>query len=244
MSVTVQDIRERVQTHTRELGLREMARDSVEYDNAIAEAIIMLAGRLPAPVLYTANAGAISAGASSFLLPATAPDAGASPARYAGGIGIQIASTGQFLVKQSRDQLFALRNRAPIIPTGHPQFYTPAEEWQDGADSDAPHIVCEIYPRAQAAEPYNLYRKMLTEEIREFSDLGTFKLPYSTLALGALTLKAACLIAEGLTDDDLKARRLNGRVTARWDKECERLLYAEEKRRHNLASTGQQQRWD
>ena len=99
MADTLENIRYRVRSLTRDVDGRSPSRDLAEIDNAIAEAYLVLSSRLPAPSLYTASAFTISAHADTFTLPDSASE------EYTGDVRIRLRSDGRFLRRRTLEEI-------------------------------------------------------------------------------------------------------------------------------------------
>jgi len=230
MAVTLEVMRSRVRVKLNEMDARRVARDVVEIDGAISDAYILLGSRIPAPRLYTPNAFTIAANANTFRLPA-------SGAEYAGDVRIQLVSDQRFIVKMTREEIESLRD-GDIATVGidRPRFFSLYEE----SDQD---VQGDCWPRSKDAELCNLFAALVVSDLRDATDMDAANITFSRYGSTALVFYAAASLVAGMTADDLALRRLNPNIAALWLKDADRLLYAEEVRRHAAEDSGRTQRW-
>lgn len=243
MSITLTTLRNRIRLRLNDTDARRPTFDVPAYDNAIAYAYILQAGRLPAPMLYTASAFTIAAGASTFALPTTVTQYTGSEggAEYRQVYSIQLASDGTFLEKVTNEQMDAMRAGSDTVPTSTPSYYSLSE-------SSTPAVTGRCWPGADDAEVCNLWAKMSADDLRDYVGGGTATLDdvevlFSRLAAAGLEAYVAADLLERMTAEDLALRRLSGKSGPLWRTEAERAFYQEAARRHDLNDAGRIQRW-
>lgn len=244
MAVALRRIRDRVNGRLRNHDLRQPAWDDIEVDQEIAASYIACASRLPAPTLYTASAFTISAGGDTFTLPATVTqwtgnDGGAE---YAGDVRIQLASNGQFLVKQPREIIEAYKDGIPLVTQGVPREFA---LWTEN-DQDVQGL---CYPGALVAQVCNLYRSLKVDDVRDFigsasDDMDDVEVMFEREAAVALELWVAADLLERMTPEDAATRRLNQKIVPVWRSEANRLLYQAAAARHNVRDVGRMLRME
>lgn len=243
MSIDLRFIRERVRIRLRETDARKPSFVLPEIDQAICDSYIELQAMLPPPVLTSASALTISAGASTFTLPLTVTqwtgnDGGAE---YAGDVRLQLVSNGAWLRFVSNDWMDSLINNSPTIPQGVPDSFSLYERKDQQVDG-------RVWPAAKSAEVVNMTATMAADDLRDFigsatDDLDDVEVQFSRTAAQALILFSAAELLERMTPDDLQARRLSGRNGEQWMQRALRLAYAEAVRRHQLEDSGVTERW-
>ena len=223
---SLESVRQRIKECLRDTDLRKPSRDTPEYDNAIAEAYLGLASRLPAATSVTTSAGTIAANADTFTLPT------ASGEEYGGEVRIRLRSDGSFLRRRTVMEIDLLRSGdISTVGTSRPTDFC---MWEEG-DQD---VQCRCWPRSRELETYDLHRSLLPSDLRDAAALDTDDINFSRYGLVALVYHASALILKSMTDEDLTARRLNRGVADHWLAQADIVLYKEAERRHNIESVG------
>ena len=226
MSITFSVLRSRVQLKVNELDARRATAGVIIIDNAMADAFIAIAARLPAPWVITESAGSIAANADTFTLPT------ASAEEYAGGLRIRLRSDGSFLLKSTIDEIDRFRANDPsTVGTTRPQRFAVWEE----SDQD---VICRCWPRSKDTETYDLFARMSVTDPRDAASMDAATIPFSRYGITALVYQAAALVIDGQTDEDLAVRRINRNVTRGWMRNAEILIAKEAERRHSISSVG------
>lgn len=229
MSTPLTTVRARCQVRLREMDQRRNSLSPIEYDQAIADAFIEITTYLPATHLYASSDLTLSDATSGTFTMATT-----SARQYAGDIRIRLRSTGFFLRRRTVEELDAIRSGVSpfqAVPTDYALWEEPDQEVQGR---------CWPYPRT--AEACDVYRAVVPSDLRAF-DLDTVTVDLSRPAELALECLVAANLADSLTDDDMKLRRLNPKVVASWRATAARILYKEAARRHDIEAVGRIQRW-
>jgi len=245
MAIPLRKVRDRVRGRLNDTDARKPTFVVPQLDSAICDAYLALSSMLPAPMLYTASAFTISAGAETFALPTAATTGwtgGDGQAEYAGLVDIQLASTGTYLQHISMQQMHAIRDGSPTVLTAKPERYALYE-----ASDQTVNGYC--YPGAKVAEVCNLFRTLAYDDLRDYvgastDDLDDVEVQFSRLGVAALVQYAASGLLASMVKEDAELRRLDKSVAASWRKEAEELAYREAMRRHNLEDPGQVQRWE
>lgn len=214
-----------------------------EIDQAIADAYLELQARLPAADLYTSSGLTISAAADTFTLPATVSQytGNSAAAEYAGDVRIRLRSIGRFLQKCAVEEIDSWRTRAPTSPQGIPEKFA---LWEDKSQI----VQGRVWPAALAAEVCDIFVRLSADDVRDFIGAGTddmddVSILFSRIAAQALALYVSADLIGRMTPEDLKERRLNPAIAAKWLHDAEVMLYQEAARRHDLAGVGRTQRW-
>lgn len=243
MSIALRRVRDRIRIRLRDTDARLPTYSLVEYDQAIAEAYLVLQGRLPAAELYTASAFTITGGGDTFTLPNTVSqytgnDGGAE---YRGNFRIQLNSTKDFLVQVTQEQLDALRDGNSATATSIPQFFA---LWEEN-DQD---VQGRCYPGTTDAQVCNLFRAMSADDLRDFVGSGTddmddVEVLFSRIAATALVNTVAAEMLLKMTKEDRALRKINTDVIPKWESYAELALLSEYSRRQDVETTGEVERW-
>ena len=243
MGVPLRKIRDRVRMRLRDTDSEHPSFTSIEVDQAVCESYLTLQSRLQPPDLYTAGGLTIAAGGDTFQLPATVVQytGGDGGAEYAGDVRIRLASNGQFLIKQTVEELDAWRQGSPTVHLAIPHNFALWEE----KDQD---VQGRCWPGARVAEVCDLFVALSADDLRDFVGSGAQNMDdvevlFSRVAANALVLYVAADLLTRMTDEDLRLRKLNPQVVPLWQREAEVLLYQEAARRHDLEGIGRVQRW-
>ena len=203
-----------------------------------------MGGMMPAPLSYTASAFTISAGGETFTLPSAATTGwtgGSGRAEYGGEIRIQLATSGRFLVRRTREEIDSWRNGQTSVLLGEPTSFA---LWVE-SDQDVQGV---CYPGAKAAETCHLFRSMPYEDLRDYvgagtDDLDDVSVQFSRLGSVALGLMAASVLIAGMTEDDLKKCRVNPRLADKLEKMAWTSLYSDIANRNEIEGAGRIMRW-
>lgn len=225
MAQTLSDLRNRVRTMIRDTDGRNASRDLAEIDDAIAEAYLVLASRIPSPSLYTASAFTIAANADTFTLPTS------GLLEYTGDVRIRLRSDGRFLRRRTLEEIDRFRSGdISTVGTTRPELFA---LWME-ADQE---VQGRCWPRSRDAELCDLFAALSAQDLRENIEAAS-TIHFSRFGTVALVLHAAATIVTGLTDADLEERRLNRDVVPLWLKDADRTLVREEGRRHDVEAVG------
>ena len=237
MSTTLGNLRFRVRERLRETDSRRASFDPIEVDQAIADAYVEVQGRMPPIKLYTASAFTIAAGAQTFTLPTAAASGFISTQEHAGEVRIRLQSTGDWLTKRTREEIYAFR--AGVTTTtgeGRPSDFALYED-------QAQVVQGECWPRANAAEVCDLMRSLMADDLRDHpTDMETATIMMSRLGATALVLYSAADLLQRLREDDAALRRLNRETARDWRARAEAMLYEDEARHHDIESIGRTMR--
>lgn len=243
MTVTLIKLRGRVRSRLRDSDGRMANPSIVEIDQALADAYLALQSYLPAPTLYTASALTISAGSDLFSLPVSVSGSGygTGTVEYAGQVELQLASNGQFLRRQTVEQVNAFRNGQNALVTGIPHIFA---LYQDNAQV----VRGRCYPGAKVAEVVNMFASLKADDLRDYVGAGSSAMDDVTLNLGrdgaaSLVAQTAAMLLARMDETAIKERGINPRVADAWFAEAADLAYAEAATRHSLESTGEVQDW-
>lgn len=228
MSTTVAALADRIANKLRALDPNGPL-DSVYIDGEIRDAYMQLQAKLPAAYSYTAAAGTITAGATTFTLPTT------STAEYAGDVRVQLVSTGAFLVEVTQDEMQMFRNNVTSTTSGRPQYFAPYED-------SSQQVICWVYPSPTSAESYNLFRSLVPSDFTS-TDTGGTTLALGRFAQEALILKACSNIVAAMIPEDVAKLKLDKNVAELWARQAEEMAYQESARRSDIEAAGHVQRF-
>lgn len=209
--------------------------DPLALANAISGAYIAKAANLPPPFLYTPSAFTISAG-DTFNFPTTVTNYGA--AEYGGDFRIQLARTGDYLLRLDHNEMDALRCGQPTVLRSVPEYY---ETWQDRSQV----IRGRVYPGAAQAESCNLFTAMIPDDLRDFTntDLDTVTVDLGRYGIQGLEAYVCAGILAAMTPAKAESLGLDKGVVPLWLKEADDCLYEEAVTRHEIEDAGRTQRW-
>lgn len=234
MSITLAALRSRVRAKLNDVDMRRPAFNVIAYDQALADAYTNVQSRLPAIHVYTASAFTIAATSETFTLPTT------SNAQYRGDVRLQLVSNGVFLYKKTVEEINQYQNgefgAALLVGVDHPSIFA---LWE--GSTQVVNGIC--WPRTLQAEAVNMYNTLSAADLRNAADMDAAVIDLSEEGVVGLTYFAAAMLAAGMTEQDLAARRLSKDVAAVWFRESNRVLLREEARHSDLESVGRIMRW-
>lgn len=244
MGIALAKVRGRVRSRLRDADGRMNSPSTVEIDMQLASSWIELSSLLPSPVLYTASAFTIAAGATTFSLPVTVTSSGygTGTTEYNGDVRIQLASTGTYLRRLSHTEMDALTWGVTVVPLAIPDSFA---LYMDSAQV----VRGRCWPGALAAQACNLWATLSAEDLRDYVGTGgtegmdTVTVPGTREAVQALEAHASAMLVARMDDKAIALRGLNPKIADAWMRECDGLLYEEEKRQHALKSIGRVQRF-
>ena len=221
---TLDQVRQRVREKIRDIDLRSQKRDTVELDNAISEAYLMLHPRIPAARVHIPSAGTIAANADTFLLPTAAGE------EYQGEIRIRLRSDGTFLERKTVEEIDLLRSgETSTIGTRRPTCFCMWEE-------DDMDVQARCWPRSKDAETYDLFCTLSPSDPRDSAFPDAVVIAFSRTGAQSLVLLASALLVGAMSDEDLASVRVDRGIASAWMREADRLIYLEAQRRNNLES--------
>jgi len=243
MAIALRRIRDRIRFRLRDFDATNGSYTGPEYDQYICDAYLAMQSRLHRPDLYTSSAFTISAGTDLFSLPATVlqytgNDGGAE---YAGDVRIRLRSTGDYLVKNTVEELDAWRDGDQNVVLAIPRHFA---LWEDKDQA----VQGRCHPGAKVAELCDLFAPLTADDLRDFvgggtSDLDDVEVLFSRVAAQALVYGVAAELLLMMPDDEATRRRINKAVVQKWERMSEVMLDSEEARRHDVEDVGRVQRW-
>ena len=247
MSVLLPVLRDRVRIKLRQTDSRLAHYSPLEIDMAICDAYISERGRLPAPMLYTANAFTIAAGADTFTLPVTVTSSGygTGTEQYTGLVRIQLVSNGIWLADWTNEMMdVAKAGQVPATNTalGKPDRFALYETNAQGVNG-------RVYPGAAASEACNTWTALAANDLRNYVGTGgtegldTAPVLVSTEAATALEWIVSSTLGQGMPPEALQRCGLNPAVFAHWEKEGRKAMYKVAEKRFNIDGIGQTERW-
>lgn len=238
--VTLRTIRTRVRVKLRILDHKRPGFDTIEIDEAIANACIDLASMMPPISLYTTSGLTIAAGGNVFALPTsvsqyTGNDGGAE---YRGGARIQLVSTGQFLEPVSHNQMDAYQSGHVTIPLGRPSLFALYTSQNEAT------VRGRCWPGALAAEPCNTWLDFAADDIRDFIGSGTddmddVRVQFPRLAANALVFYVCAELLRAMDKPTMDVGN-----ASEWEAKAMRMLYKAGEAQSNLEDTGFIERWE
>ena len=239
MAVPIAKVRGRIRARLNDTDGRLDAPSGPQIDMAIAEAWILLAGQLPAPVLVVPSGVTIAALSDTFSLPVTVASSGygTGTTEYGGDVRLQIVSSGQNLRKITNVEMDALHSGAPIIPYSIPRDFA---LYQDNAQI----VRGRCWPGANLAQACNLWATISPEDLRDYVGTGgaegmdTVTVPGTREAVQSLVAYTASCLLKKMDAKAVALRGINPAVAEDWQRESDRLLDIAEIKQHNVKSTG------
>jgi len=228
LAVTLPSVRARVQVKIRQSDSRKFSIGPIEVDQAIRDAYLLMASRLPAAHVVATSALTIASGADTFSL------AVASSEEYEGDVRIQKQTDRRFLDRLTVEEIDAYRSGQTSSYTGIPERFA---LWEDTATV----VQGRVHPRANAAYVCDIYRSVVAADF-DLTAVDATSIAFSRYGINALIIQAASDLVASMTDEMLKERGLSGGIAGVWAKQAEVALYREQSRRNSLASTGRTHR--
>jgi hypothetical protein len=221
------DVRSRVRVGLQDLRNLDAPRNTIEVDNAICEAYMVLAADLPPPHLLSTGGVTLSANSSTFTLPI------ASNQIYGGDVRIRRQSDGIFLYRLTVEEIDARRSgHIQTTGMGKPDYFA---LWEDSSQV----VQGRCWPIPSANEVCDLFANLVPDDLRNAATLETAGIvQFSRWGLEALVLRARANLLTAMTAEDAEARHLDKSVAPLWLADSQRLLMREAARRHDLESVG------
>lgn len=223
---TVAYVRAKVDMRLRQQDSKNRSYSVPEVDYAIREKFASRSASLPPARVAESAAFSISGGGDTFTVTL-------SGTTYSDGdeVRIQLASTGNFLQKTTVEGIDAMRDGAPNVFLGVPDWFA---LWTDHQGV----LRGRCYPGALATQSCNLFRSRSPAPVFSSTDLDSQAIYWPEPACVALAAEVAADLLLALPDSELEKRRLSRETAALWKKEAEVLFYQEAGRRDDLESTG------
>jgi hypothetical protein len=227
-SYTIPSLRTRVLTKIRQTTTRNATFSPVEVVEAMRDTYFEIQSELPLVHAYTPAAGSILASANTFVLPTT------SSAEYRGAVRMQLVSDNRFLQKLDNEEMDAFWNRQSTTATSRPWAFALYNE-------DDQEVQGRCHPRCKDAEVYNLWRALVPADF-DLTAIGSTSIRLNRFAASALVLKTAAALVDMMDEESLKARRINPKITQRWDAAAAKLIYETAMDMHSVMGTGRYKR--
>lgn len=221
------DVRSRVRVGLQDLRNLDAPRNTIEVDNAIAEAYMVLSADIPPPHLLNAGGLTLSANSSTFSLPT------AGNALYGGDVRIRRQSDGIFLYRLTVEEIDARRSgHIQTAGMSKPDYFA---LWEDSSQL----VNGRCWPIPVANEVCDLFVNLVPDDLRNAATLETAGIvQFSRWGVQALVLRARANLLTSMTDEDATARHLDKGVASLWLADSQRMISREAARRHDLESVG------